>query len=32
MSKQYKIIKATDPKLIGVVFEYAILNNMQPPK
>jgi hypothetical protein len=30
--KQYKIIKATYPKLIGVIFEYAILKDMQPPK
>jgi DNA anti-recombination protein RmuC len=32
MSKQYKIIKATYPKLIGVIFECAILKDVQPPK
>jgi spore coat protein CotF len=32
MAKQYKIIKASDSKLVGVIFEYAILNNMAEPK
>jgi hypothetical protein len=30
--KQYKIIKATKHELVGVIFEYAILKDMQPPK
>jgi hypothetical protein len=32
--RQYKIIKATYPKLIGVIFEYAILKGEmnKPPK
>jgi hypothetical protein len=32
MAKQYKITKASDPKLVGVIFECAILNNSMAPK
>jgi hypothetical protein len=30
--KQYKINKSTKHELVGVIFEYAILKDMQPPK
>ncbi|MDR3330123.1 MAG: hypothetical protein LBS76_02475 [Mycoplasmataceae bacterium] len=32
MAKQYKIVKSSDPKLVGVIFEYAIINDMAAPK
>lgn len=32
MARQYKIVEASYSKLIGVVFEHVILNDMQPPK
>jgi hypothetical protein len=32
MAKQYKITKATYDKLVGVIFEYAIINDVKAPK
>lgn len=31
-NKQYRIVKATDAKLVGVIFEYVIINNVVAPK
>ncbi|MDR0545615.1 MAG: hypothetical protein LBG49_01645 [Mycoplasmataceae bacterium] len=32
MARQYKITKATYDKLVGVIFEYAIINDVKAPK
>jgi hypothetical protein len=32
MSKKYKIIKSTCSKLVGTIFEYAIINDGMAPK
>ncbi|MDR0545589.1 MAG: hypothetical protein LBG49_01510 [Mycoplasmataceae bacterium] len=32
MARQYKITKATYEKLVGVIFEYAIINDVKAPK
>ncbi|MDR0545433.1 MAG: hypothetical protein LBG49_00720 [Mycoplasmataceae bacterium] len=32
MARQYKITKATYEKLVGVIFEYAIIDDVKAPK
>ncbi|MDR0545617.1 MAG: hypothetical protein LBG49_01655 [Mycoplasmataceae bacterium] len=32
MARRYKITKATYEKLVGVIFEYAIINDVKAPK
>ncbi|MDR0545434.1 MAG: hypothetical protein LBG49_00725 [Mycoplasmataceae bacterium] len=32
MARQYKITKATYNRLVGVIFEYAIINDVKAPK
>jgi hypothetical protein len=32
MARQYKITKATYEKLVGVIFEYAIMDDVKAPK
>lgn len=31
-NKQYRIVKATDTRLIGAIFEFVIINDVKAPK